>query len=156
MSDHAEAFLQAGIPEPAACSRTLGFQLLEMDVKAGTARVRFEGKTDFLNPMGTVQGGYLAAMLDDVMGMMAILVLKGRAVASTIDLHIHYLRPVRPGPIEVEARITNKGPTILFAEAQLYDMRGEPAAKATAALAVTPARSGAAAKTQTNESSGSE
>lgn len=140
MSDHAAAFLQAGLPEPAPCSRTLGFELLSLDLKAGTARVRFEGKAGFLNPMGTVQGGYLAAMLDDVMGMLAMLLLKGRAAASTIDLHIHYLRPVRPGPIEVDATITNKGPSVLFAEARLFDSRGKPAAKATSALAVSPLR----------------
>jgi uncharacterized protein (TIGR00369 family) len=151
-SDTEAAFLQAGLPEPAPCSQTLGFELLSLDIKAGTARVRFEGKPGFLNPMGTVQGGYLAAMLDDVMGMMAMLVLKGRAVASTIDLHIHYLRPVRPGPIEVAATITNKGPSVLFAEAQLYDSRGKPAAKATSALAVTPVRARSASNDTINGS----
>ena len=138
MTDHAQTFLDIGMTQPSQSSQTLGFQLIEMDVKAGTARVAFDGKPEFANPTGYIQGGFLSAMLDDVMGMMAMLKVAPRAFASTIDLHIHYLRPVRAGRIEVAARITNKGPSIMFAEADLFDCRGKISAKATSALAVTP------------------
>jgi uncharacterized protein (TIGR00369 family) len=135
---HAQTFRDIGMSEPSQSSQTLGFELIEMDVKAGTARVAFEGKPEFANPTGYIQGGFLSAMLDDVMGMMAMLKVAPKAFASTIDLHVHYLRPVRVGRILVEARITNKGPTVIFAEADLYDCRNKISAKATSALAVTP------------------
>lgn len=138
MTDHAATFLAIGMGEPSPSSQTLGFELIEMDVKAGTARVVFDGKPAFANPTGYIQGGFLSAMLDDVMGMLAMLKVAPKSFASTIDLHVHYLRPVRQGRIEVSARITNKGPTIMFAEADLYDCRGKVSAKATSALAVTP------------------
>ena len=138
MSDHAQAFLDIGMKQPSQSSQTLGFQLIEMDVKAGTARVEFAGKPEFANPTGYIQGGFLSAMLDDVMGMMGMLKVAPKSFASTIDLHVHYLRPVRVGKIEVAARITNKGPSIMFAEADLYDCRGKISAKATSALAITP------------------
>ena len=138
MTNHAQAFLDIGMTEPSRCSQTLGFKLIEMDVKAGTARVSFEGKPEFANPTGFIQGGFLSAMLDDVMGMMAMLKVAPKNFASTIDLHIHYLRPVRVGSIEVQAHITNKGPSVLFAQADLYDCRGKISAKATSALAITP------------------
>lgn len=53
-------------PPPAAV--TLGFKLLEIDPELGTIRVQFEAKQEFLNPMGVVQGGFVAAMLDDTLG----------------------------------------------------------------------------------------
>jgi uncharacterized protein (TIGR00369 family) len=124
--------------QPSQSSQTLGFQLIEMDVKAGTARVEFAGKPEFANPTGYIQGGFLSAMLDDVMGMMGMLKVAPKSFASTIDLHVHYLRPVRVGKIEVAARITNKGPSVMFAEADLFDCRGKISAKATSALAITP------------------
>jgi uncharacterized protein (TIGR00369 family) len=138
MSDHAQTFRDIGMKQPSQSSQTLGFQLIEMDVKAGTARVEFAGKPEFANPTGYIQGGFLSAMLDDVMGMMAMLKVAPKSFASTIDLHVHYLRPVRVGKIEVAARITNKGPSVMFAEADLYDCRGKISAKATSALAITP------------------
>ncbi|MCU0882661.1 MAG: PaaI family thioesterase [Hyphomonadaceae bacterium] len=138
MTDHSATFRAIGMGEPSQSSQTLGFEMIEMDVKAGTARVAFDGKHAFANPTGYIQGGFLSAMLDDVMGMLAMLKVAPKSFASTIDLHVHYLRPVRQGRIEVSARITNKGPTIMFAEADLFDCRGKVSAKATSALAVTP------------------
>jgi uncharacterized protein (TIGR00369 family) len=149
---HDTHFAAIGMSQPAPCSRTLGFRLLDMDVKAGTASVDFDGKPEFANPTGFIQGGFLSAMLDDVMGMMAMLKVAPRGFASTVDLHVHYLRPVRPGTLRVDARITSKGPTMMFAEADLFDPRGKIAAKATSALAITALR----IRPDTQEHQGSE
>ena len=140
MTDFSQIFLDAGLTSISKSSITLGFQLLELDIKAGTARVQFEGKPEFANPTGYIQGGMQSAMLDDVMGMIGMLKVGPKSMASTIDLHVHFLRPVRQGKIEVIARITNKGPTVMFAQADLYDCRGKVSAKATCALAITPVR----------------
>jgi uncharacterized protein (TIGR00369 family) len=140
VTDHAQTFLNIGMTQAAPSSQTLGFKLVEMDVKAGTAKVTFDGKPEFANPTGYIQGGFLSAMLDDVMGMMAMLKVAPKGFASTVDLHVHYLRPVRVGGITVEASIISKGPTMMFAEAALFDLRGKIAAKATSALAITALR----------------
>ena len=39
-------------------ARLLGWTLLSIDPECGEIRVRFEAKPDFLNPAGTVQGGF--------------------------------------------------------------------------------------------------
>ena len=122
---------------PPPSSKSLGFELIEMDLDTNTARVRFEGKPEFANPTGYVQGGYLSAMMDDVMGMLATFRLFGKAVPSTIDLHTHFLRPVRIGQIEVSARLRNIGRNVLFADAELFDARGKEAARSTASLTIT-------------------
>ena len=107
-------------------------------MKAMTTRVRFDGKREFTNPAGYIQGGYLSAMLDDTIGMLATMKTGTRAFPSTIDLHTSFLRPVRTGAIEVVARLRNIGRAVIFAEGELYDTRGKEAARAVATLAINP------------------
>ena len=53
---------------PPPCAKTLGLEFVEIDGERGTIEIRFEAVEMFLNPAGNVQGGFLAAMLDDTMG----------------------------------------------------------------------------------------
>ena len=124
--------------KPAESSKSLGFELLSLDMTKLETRVRFDGKAEFTNPAGYVQGGYLSAMMDDTIGMLATVKMGTTKFPSTIDLHIHFLRPVRTGIIEVVARLRNIGRQVIFAEADLYDSRGKEAARATASLTINP------------------
>ena len=128
-------FTPENAPEAA---KTLGWTLMEADPDAGLLRVSFDGKPEFTNPAGYIQGGYLSAMLDDTIGMLATVKTGTRAFPSTIDLHTTFLRPVRVGAIEVAARLRNIGRQVIFAEADLYDSRGKEAARARASLAINP------------------
>ncbi|WP_421792621.1 PaaI family thioesterase [Hyphobacterium sp.] len=121
-------FTAKNAPEAA---RTLGWTLVEADSEAGRLRVAFDGKLEFTNPAGLVQGGFLAAMLDDVMGPAILVKSRGKKYATTIDLHTHYLRPVRPGRIEVEAIVTQLGRQVAYVEGKLFDARGRLCARAT-------------------------
>jgi acyl-coenzyme A thioesterase PaaI-like protein len=49
----------------APCANLLGRRLLEHDEARGWTKFGFDGKPEFLNPAGRVQGGFLTAMLDD-------------------------------------------------------------------------------------------
>jgi acyl-coenzyme A thioesterase PaaI-like protein len=55
------------LPPPRAAA-TLGMRITRVDADAGVVEAEFEGKPEFTNPVGNVQGGILAAMLDDSMG----------------------------------------------------------------------------------------
>ena len=55
------------LPAPPA-AETLGWELIHEDPEAGTIEIAFHPGEAFLNPHGTVQGGFVAAMLDDTMG----------------------------------------------------------------------------------------
>jgi uncharacterized protein (TIGR00369 family) len=125
-------------PTASACSKSLGFELLALDLSAWTTRVRFNGKPEFTNPAGYIQGGYLTAMLDDAIGMLATMKTGNEKFPSTIDLHTTFVRPVRTGAIEVVARLRNIGRAVIFADAELFDTRGKPAARAVATLAINP------------------
>ena len=45
-----------------------GWHLLDARPKEGWIRIGFDGRKDFCNPAGFVQGGILSVMLDDTMG----------------------------------------------------------------------------------------
>ena len=120
---------------PAA--QLLGWTLLELDVEKKSIKVGFDGKPEFLNPAGNVQGGILAAMLDDTMGPIVVAVTAATALPTTIDLHVHFIRPVKPGAISVIAEIINMGKQLVFLEGRLFDSAGKLCARATASAVLS-------------------
>lgn len=125
-------------PTPSPSSTSLGFRLLALNMSAWTTRVAFEGRKEFVNPAGVVQGGYLVAMMDDTIGMLCGMKAGKKALPSTVDLYTSFLRPVRVGEIQVAARLRNIGRAMVFAEAELFDSRGKEAARCSATLTLNP------------------
>jgi uncharacterized protein (TIGR00369 family) len=120
-------------------ARLLGWRLLDHDAARGWIRVGFEGKPDFLNPAGFVQGGILTAMLDDTMGPAVWLKSDGRLYTATIEMSVSFLAPAQPGPLVGEAIVLQLGGTIAFLEGRLLDGAGRILARATASARLIPA-----------------
>jgi uncharacterized protein (TIGR00369 family) len=118
-------------PAPPAAI-TLGFKLLDIDPAAGTIRVQFDGKREFLNPMGNIQGGFLSAMLDDTLGPALVATLPPDHFAPTIELKVNFIRPAKPGVLIGTGRVVSKGGTIAFLAGELSTEQGELIATATA------------------------
>ncbi|MCA6118569.1 PaaI family thioesterase [Bradyrhizobium sp. WSM 1738] len=116
---------------PPPSSRLLGWRLLDARPKEGWIRIGFDGKRDFCNPAGFVQGGILSAMLDDTMGPAVFVMTEGRLYTATITLTVNYLAPARPGPITGEAKVTQLGKTVAFVEGRLMAEDGALLATAT-------------------------
>jgi uncharacterized protein (TIGR00369 family) len=114
---------------PAA--KLLGWHLIDARPVAGWIKVGFDGKPDFCNPAGFIQGGILSAMLDDTMGPAVFVMTEGILFTSTISLTVNFLAPAKPGPIVGEARVTQLGKTIAFVEAKLTAADGAVLATAT-------------------------
>src|SRR3981189_3382883 len=95
-------------------SKLLGWHLLDARPQDGWIRIGFEGKPDFCNPAGFVQGGILSAMLDDTMGPAVFVMTEGRLYTATVTMTVNFLAPARPGPITGEATGTPLGKTIAF------------------------------------------
>ena len=100
-------------------AKLLGFRLLDARPAEGWIKVGFDGKTEFLNPAGFVQGGILSAMLDDTMGPAVLVMTEGRNYTTTISLNVNFLSPAKPGPITAEAKVTQLGKSIAFVEGKL-------------------------------------
>lgn len=114
------------------CAKLLGWHLLDARPEEGWIRVGFEGRQEFCNPAGFIQGGMLSAMLDDTMGPAVFIMTGGRLYTTTISMTVNFLAAARPGPIVAEARVTQLGKTIAFMEAKLVAEDGTMLATATA------------------------
>ena len=87
----------------------LGGEVEFVDVTAGTLRARYEGRNDFRNPAGTVQGGMLSAMLDDVTASLVDATLAAGQGVATLSLNVSFLRPAQVGTIQAEALMMRRG-----------------------------------------------
>lgn len=121
-----------GRAEPPSAAVTLGFELIDIDPDAGTIEVAFTATDRFLNPMGVVQGGFLAAMLDDTLGPALVATLGPEEFAPTTDLHVQFLRPAKPGRLIGHGRVVRRGRDVGFLAGELTDEQGAVVAVATA------------------------
>ena len=63
----------------------------------------------FTNPAGNIQGGFLAAMLDDTMGPALSATLGPNEFAPTLNLNVSFERPAVVGTIVGKGRIVKRG-----------------------------------------------
>jgi uncharacterized protein (TIGR00369 family) len=117
-------------------AKTLGWTLIAIDPEAGTIEVGFTAGEMFVNPTGAVQGGFVAAMLDDTMGPAVFAMGKGEIFAPTLDLHVSFLKPARPGGFVGRGRVVSLGKSVAFLEGELFDSHGELVARSTATARV--------------------
>ena len=113
-------------------SKLLGWHLIDARPKDGWIRIGFDGRKDFCNPAGFVQGGILSAMLDDTMGPAVFVMTDGKLYTATVTMTVNFLAPAKPGPITGEATVTQLGKTIAFVEGKLMSEDGTVLATASA------------------------
>ena len=117
------------------CTETVGMRLTHVDQANMTARYEFMARQDFANPTGAIQGGFIAAMLDEAMSATAIIASNVTMNAPTLEMKISFLRPLFVGKATAEARILKWGKSTCFIEAELFDPDGKLVAKASATQA---------------------
>lgn len=120
---------------PPACARTLGTVFANIDPERGTIEVDFEAKPEFLNPAGIVQGGFLAAMLDDTMGPALVATLDAGEFAPTVNLNVQFHRPAKPGPLKGVGRVVLRGKEVCQLSSELFQ-NGKIVATATATAVI--------------------
>jgi uncharacterized protein (TIGR00369 family) len=124
---------------PPPSSKLLGWHLLDARPGEGWVRIGFDGKKEFCNPAGFVQGGILSAMLDDTMGPAVFAMTEGRLYTATITMTVNFLAPAKPGPITGEAEVKQLGRTIAFVEGRLMAEDGILLATASASARLVEA-----------------
>jgi len=116
--------------------RTLGFKI----VQAEEGRVAFEAEPSLAvyNPIGTVHGGFAAAILDSCCGCAVHSRLSPAQNYTTLELKIAYHKAitVKTGTLRGEGRVLSFGRRAAFAEATLCDAAGRLYASATSTLLV--------------------
>jgi uncharacterized protein (TIGR00369 family) len=125
------------LPRP-PCAELLGWRLLEARPADGWVRIGFEGRPEFLNPAGCIQGGFLSAMLDDTMGPAVFLHTDGALYTATISFNVTFMAPAKPGPLFGEGQVIQLGKSVGFVEAWLTDAAGALIARATSSVRLVP------------------
>ena len=124
--------------EKPPCAHTLGWQLVSADTASATVQVRFDARAEFGNPGGTVQGGFVAAMLDDVLGSSVLVASDGEFYCATIGLNVMFVAPVHAGSVVGTGRVVSMGRSVAFVAGELHDETGKLLATATASARLIP------------------
>ena len=85
-------------------------------------------------------------MLYDTVALALLATLEPDQFQSTLDLHVSFLRPVRPGRVVAKGRVVHRNGDLAFLEASLFDRQEFLIAAATATarvIALDQARSAA-------------
>ncbi|HEV8573689.1 MAG TPA: PaaI family thioesterase [Dehalococcoidia bacterium] len=130
-----------GLVETPPAAALLGWKALELE--PGHVRVRYTARPEFGNPHGAIQGGFLAAMLDDVMGPALFTHLGAEQFAPTIEFKVNFMRPARPGPIIAEGRVVHRTRSLAFLEGTLSTEDGDLIATGTATARIMGTVAGA-------------
>lgn len=89
---------------------------------------------------GIIHGGVVASLLDSACALAALSLVWPADYASSVTLHVAYLRPVLPGRLTAQGECLKAGRTILFCEARAFDAAGELVATASSELMRVPRR----------------
>lgn len=118
--------LEARIAErPPVSLRWFDMRLLSVTPELGKVVTEFLPHEQFCSPSGTVQGGFVSVMLDDLCALSAIISAQSAIVVPTIDFTVRFFRPVLPSePLTGHSVCKKLGKKIAFLEASLFDSSG--------------------------------
>jgi uncharacterized protein (TIGR00369 family) len=123
---------------PPNCDLTLGLVCLD---KSEPGRTVWQLVADerFANPAGTMQGGFVGAVVDSAMGASAVTAVQGRKVyCANAEMKVSFLRPVRIGStLTCTAVVISSGSRTAFVEAEVVDDEGRMVAKASSTYLYT-------------------
>lgn len=138
-----QGMLSGKYPAP-PIAKSMGFILTE----AEPGRAVFEGAptADFLNPLGTIHGGWTATILDSALGCCVHTIIKKGQAYTTVEMKVNYVRALMPdtGLVRCEGKVVHAGGRIATSEARLVDGRGRLIAHATETCLIFDARPPAA------------
>jgi uncharacterized protein (TIGR00369 family) len=103
-------------------AKLLGIEL--EDVMPGTATLGFDIRDDLKQNNGVVHGGAIASLIDTATAFAIISQLPSDEQATTADLTISYLRPLRNGRARATAQVIRAGRRLIVVSAELVDDGG--------------------------------
>ena len=98
-------------------------ELLELDLDKGSLTARFPVLESYCNPYRSMQGGMIAAAVDNTLGPLSVAIAPPNV---TRTLEMKYSLPVTPqmGFILVHARLVERSEPRLFFDARVTSMDG--------------------------------
>tara|TARA_E500000075_G_scaffold126310_1_gene130860 strand:+ start:314 stop:727 length:414 start_codon:yes stop_codon:yes gene_type:complete len=121
MSDSIQKFLDFH-KEAGGTGKLFNFKLVEYNEDYLELDGEFPDET--LNPDGSVQGGMMTSMLDDVTALLLIIKSNATIYPSSTNLHSHHHRPLFKGKVTAKAFLVKQGKTIASVRGEIYDDKG--------------------------------
>ena len=124
---------------PPNCDLTLGMVCIDKS-EPGRSVWRMLADERFANPVGIVQGGFVAAFADSAMGAASVTFAKERKVFSAnAEIKVSFLKPAKVGSVlTCTAYVISGGNRAAFIEAEIADQDGRMIAKASSTYLLTP------------------
>jgi uncharacterized protein (TIGR00369 family) len=113
-------------------ARLLGIELNE--IKPGFAVLSVDIRPELMQNHGVVHGGVIASLADTAAAFAIASILKPEESTTTIDLTIHYLRPLTSGTAIATATILREGQRVIVLTVEVKDQREKVLATTTAAF----------------------
>jgi uncharacterized protein (TIGR00369 family) len=127
---------------PPNCDLTLGMVCTD---KAEPGRTTWVMKADerFANPVGIIQGGFLAAFADSSMGAASVTYAAAqerKVFSANAEIKVSFLRPAKADgrPMTCTAYVISGGNRAAFLEADVTDADGRLVAKASSTYLLAP------------------
>ena len=97
-------------------------------VEPGMASMSLPVRDELLQNNGVVHGGAIATLIDSAAAFAIIPLLREDETATTVDLTISYVRPLRDGMAQATARVLREGSRVIVLSAEVVDKAGNLAA----------------------------
>jgi uncharacterized protein (TIGR00369 family) len=91
------------------------------EMKRGAATLHLEVRDDLRQNNGVVHGGVIASLVDSAAAFAVLTLLEKDQTSTTVDLTIHYLRPLLSGQSTAQARVVRAGRRIMVITVDVLD-----------------------------------
>ena len=99
-------------------------------VEPGHAVLTMKIRDDLKRNGGIAHGGAVAALIDSAMAFAIVPLLSENEHTVTVDLTIHFMRPLSEGSARASARVVRAGKRVITVSAELFNNEGKLAATA--------------------------
>ena len=98
-------------------------------------KISFPVEKEYLNPMKVMQGGFITAAFDNVIGPLSY--LAARNLCTSMDIHTNYIRSVAAGDtLTITARVISRSSTAMHLSAEAVNSKGRLVATCSANMIV--------------------
>lgn len=104
-------------------AQLIGMRLV--DLKLDEAVISIEIRDDLRQPSGVLHGGVTATLIDTAMAFAVRTRLEKEAKTATIDLTVHYLRPLVEGKAICTGKVVRAGKRVFTVSADVYNDDGK-------------------------------
>jgi uncharacterized protein (TIGR00369 family) len=113
--------------------RHLGIELVEMS--EGSAVMKMPMKEELRQPYGLLHGGATASLIDTATAFAVVAAIGQADKATTVDLTVHYLRPVINETTICTAKVVRAGKRLITVSAEVHNEDGKMIATALSTYA---------------------